>query len=93
MTAKTRAKQAMKTPQEKLNWRNKIAGTLGTKQVQEVLEEFLANTRAELTGWVITQNDPHAYNMHRILGRIEMVEFLINQGKAANKATETKGNK
>lgn len=83
----------MKTKEELLNWRNKIAGTLGTKQVQDVLEEFLTTARAELTGWIITQNDPHAYNMHRMLGRVEMVEYLINQGKAANKATETKGKK
>ena len=80
----------MKSPEEKLNWRNKIAGTLGTAQVQEVLEEFLQSARMELTGWVITTNDPHAYNVHRILGRIDMLEFLINQGKAANKATEPK---
>lgn len=80
----------MKTPQEKLNLRNKIAGTLGTKQVQEVLQEFLTDAQAELTGWVITQNDPAAYNMHRLLGRVEMVQFLINQGKMAIKATEGK---
>ena len=83
----------MKTPQEQLNWRNKIAGTLGTKPVQDILEEFLASARAELTGWVITQNDPHAYNMHRMLGRIEMLEVLLAQGRVANKATETKGKK
>lgn len=83
----------MKTKEELLNWRNKIAGTLGSKQVQDVLEEFLTTARAELTGWIITQNDPHAYNMHRMLGRVEMVEYLINQGKAAIKATETKGKK
>lgn len=80
----------MKTPEEILTWRNKIAGTLGTKQVQDVLHEFLDSARAELTGWVITPNDPHAYNVHRILGRIDMLEYLINQGKAANKATEKK---
>lgn len=78
----------MKSSEEILNLRNKIAGTLGTKQVQDVLEEFLTAARAELTSWRITQSDPHAYNMHRILGRIEMLEYLINQGKAANKATE-----
>lgn len=83
----------MKSPEEILNWRNKIAGTLGTRQVQEVLQEFLESARAELSGWVITPNDPHAYNMHRILGRIDMLEYLINQGKAANKATENKGKK
>lgn len=83
----------MKSPEERLSWRNKIAGTLGIKEVQDVLEEFLADNRAQLSAWIITPNDPHAYNMHRQLGRVEMLEFLINQGKAANKATETKGKK
>ena len=83
----------MKTSEEILNRRNKIAGTLGTKEVQEVLEDFLADARAELSGWVITPNDPHAYNMHRLLGRVEEIKYLINQGKAANKVTETKGKK
>lgn len=80
----------MKTPEEQLNWRNKIAATLATKETQEVLQEFLESARAELRGWVITQNDPHAYNMHRMLGRIEMVESLINHGKAMQKPTEKK---
>ena len=62
-------------------------------QVQDVLQEFLTSARAELTSWIITANDPHAYNMHRMLGRVEMVEYLINQGKAAIKAKETKGKK
>ncbi|MBO7735520.1 MAG: hypothetical protein J6S67_23345 [Methanobrevibacter sp.] len=83
----------MKTQEELLNLRNKIAGTLGTKEVQDVLQEFLTSARAELTSWIITANDPHAYNMHRMLGRVEMVEYLINQGKAAIKAKETKGKK
>lgn len=84
----------MKSSEEILNLRNKIAGTLGTKEVQDVLQEFLEKARAELTGWVITPNDPHSYNLHRLLGRCEMVEYLINQGKTAIKATnETKGKK
>ena len=81
----------MKTSEELLTLRNKIAGTLGTQHVQDVLQEFLTVARAELTSWRISQSDPHAYSMHRILGRIEMLEYLINQGKAANKATEKKG--
>ena len=81
----------MKTPEEILNLRNKIAGTLGTPQVQDVLNEFLATARGELMSCVPSEKDPHAYNMHRALGRVEMLEYLINQGKSANKATETKG--
>lgn len=83
----------MKTPEEILNLRNKIAGTLGTKEVQDVLNEFLATARGELMSCVPSDKDPHAYNIHRALGRVEMLEYLINQGKAANKVTENKGKK
>jgi len=83
----------MKTPEELLNIRNKIAGTLGTPQVQDVLQEFLATARGELLSCVPSDKDPHAYNMHRALGRVEMLTYLINQGKAANKATEKKEKK
>lgn len=80
----------MKTSEEQLNWRNKIAGTLGTKEVQEVLEEFLAVERGKLTAWTPTEKDPHAYCMHRYIGRIEMLEHLLAQGKISNKAIEPK---
>lgn len=80
----------MKSPEEQLNWRNKIAGTLGTQQVQEVLEEFLSAERAKLTAWTPSEKDPNAFCIHRYVGRIEMLEFLINQGKSVNKPTESK---
>lgn len=81
----------MKSQEESLNLRNKIAGTLGTQAVQEVLEEFLVTARAELLSCIPTEKDPHSYNVHRALGRVEMLQYLINQGKMANKATEPKG--
>ena len=80
----------IKTPEEQLNWRNKIAGTLSTPQVQEVLESFLATERAKLISWTPSEKDPNAFCMHRYVGRIEMLEHLINQGKAATKPTENK---
>ena len=80
----------IKTPEEQLNWRNKIAGTLGNTQVQEVLESFLATERTKLTSWTPSEKDPNAFCMHRYVGRIEMLEFLINQGKSATKPTENK---
>ena len=81
----------MKSSEEILNIRNKIAGTLGTNEVQDVLQEFLTTARAELSAYRPNVNDPNSYGVHRALGRVEMLEHLINQGKAAIKATETKG--
>lgn len=72
----------MKSQEEMLNWRNKIAGTLGTPEVQTVLQEFLTAERAKLIAWTPSDKDPNAYCMHRYVGRIEMLEFLINQGKS-----------
>lgn len=72
----------MKSQEEMLNWRNKIAGTLGTPEVQAVLQEFLTAERAKLIAWTPSEKDPNAYCMHRYIGRIEMLEFLINQGKS-----------
>ena len=81
----------MKSSEELLNLRNKLAGTLGTREVQEVLEEFLTVERAKLISWTPTEKDPHAFCMHRHIGRIEMLEHLIAQGKASVKPTEDKG--
>lgn len=78
----------MKSPEERLSWRNKIAGTLGTREVQNVLEEFLAIAQKELKACVPTAADPHSYNIHRALGRVEELEFLIQQGKMANKPVD-----
>ena len=72
----------MKSQEEMLNWRNKIAGTLGTPEVQAVLQEFLTAERAKLIAWTPSDKDPNAYCMHRYVGRIELLEFLINQGKS-----------
>ena len=83
----------MKTNQEKLNDRNKLAATLGTNDCQEILQAELARARAEMLAYNIGTNDPHAYNLHRYLGRVEMLEFLIAKGKKAAEPikTETKG--
>lgn len=78
----------IKTKEELLNDRNKLAATLGTTEVQEVLQAELTTARANMTAYNIGTNDPHAYNLHRYLGRVEMLEFLIAKGK---KATEPKG--
>lgn len=80
----------MKTSEENLNWRNKIAGTLGTQAVQDVLEYFLDIARKDLKNCVPTTADPNSYNVHRALGRVEELEYIISQGKMAVKPIEKK---
>lgn len=83
----------MKTNEERLNDRNRIAATIGTTECQEILQAELNRARAEMLSYNIGTNDPHAYNLHRYLGRVEMLEFLIAKGKKAAEPmkTETKG--
>ena len=80
----------MKTSEEILTERNKIAATLGTKEVQEVLENFLETARRDLKNCVPTTSDPNSYNVHRALGRVEEIEYLIMQGKMATKPIKKK---
>lgn len=78
----------MKTQEEQLAWHNKIAATIGTEQTIEVLQEFLSGVRAEMATYLPSANDPNGYNLHRLQGRAEMIEFLIKTGKQHTKATK-----
>ena len=77
----------MKPKEEQLAWHNKIAATIGTEQTIEVLQEFLSGVRAEMATY-LPVNDPNGYNLHRLQGRAEMIEYLIKTGKQHTKATK-----
>lgn len=75
----------MKQTEESLLKRNRLAATIGQELTLEVLKEFREQFTSQLKASVPSSSDPHAYNMHRILGRIEAIDYLINQGEMANK--------
>lgn len=75
----------MKQTEESLLKKNRLAATIGQELTLEVLREFREQFTNQLKSSIPTSNDPHAYNMHRVLGRIEAIDYLINQGEMASK--------
>lgn len=73
----------MKETEEHLRERNLIAASLGQDIVLEQLRKFREQFISQMKTAVPTQNDPNGINLHRYLGRIEAVDFLINQGEMA----------
>lgn len=78
------------TKTEQLNLHNQIAATLGAQQTQELLQKYRDTELNALESMAVTSNDPHGINIHRQLGRVEMLDYLIALGK---KHTEPKDKK
>lgn len=73
----------MKTTEETLLERNKIAATLGETLTQEVLAEIREQWIAVAKSYVPTQNDPSGFGLHRAMGRVDTIDYLIALGKKA----------
>lgn len=65
--------------------RNVIAASLGQKLVLDQLKRFREQFVSQMKTAVPTQSDPYGINLHRYLGRIEAVDYLIQQGENAVK--------
>lgn len=76
-----------------LRERNEIAASIGQQIVIDQLKKFREQFIGQLKSAVPTANDPHGINLHRYLGRIEAIDFLINQGELANKPQSNKKDK
>lgn len=68
-----------------LRERNEIAASIGQQIVIDQLKKFREQFIGQLKSAVPTANDPNGINLHRYLGRIEAIDFLIAQGELANK--------
>lgn len=75
----------MKETEEKLLERNKIAATLGEKLTQEVLDAIREQWIVTAKSYVPTQNDPSGFGLHRAMGRIDAIDYLIALGRKAVK--------
>lgn len=73
----------MKTTEETLLERNKIAATLGDTLTQDVLAEIREQWIAVAKSYVPTQNDPSGFGLHRAMGRVDAIDYLIALGKKA----------
>lgn len=75
----------MMETQEHLLERNQIAASIGQDIVIEQLKKYRERFIGQLKSAVPTQSDPNGINLHRYLGRIEAVDYLISEGERATK--------
>lgn len=80
----------MKQTEESLLRKNRLAATIGQDLTIEVLKEFREQFLSQLKSIVPTQNDVNAFNLHRALGRVEAIDFLIAEAERANKPQSNK---
>lgn len=71
--------------EEHLRERNMIAASLGQDIVLEQLRKFREQFISQMKTMVVTSNDPNGINLHRYLGRLEAIDFLISKGEDAIK--------
>lgn len=79
--------------EQKLLERNRIAASIGQDIVIEQLKKYREQFISQLKASVPTANDSHAFNMHRILGRVEAIDYLLAEAERANKPQSNKKDK
>lgn len=75
----------MKQTEQQLLNRNKIAATLGQDIVLEILKQYREQFISTLKTIVPTNSDVYGINVHRALGRLDAIDFLITEGQRAAK--------
>lgn len=70
--------------------RNQVAATLGQEIVLEQLRKYREQFVSQLKSCVVSSNDLFGINMHRALGRVEAIDYLIMQGENATKSSNKK---
>lgn len=71
--------------EKKLRERNEIAASIGQDIVIAQLKKFREQFISQMKNAVPIQSDPYGINLHRYLGRIEAIDYLINEAERANK--------
>jgi hypothetical protein len=79
--------------EEHLRERNEIAASIGQQIVIDVLKKYRERFVGQMKAAVPTASDPYGINLHRYLGRIEAIDFLITEGERANKPQSNKKEK
>lgn len=79
--------------EEHLRERNMIAASLGQDIVLEQLKKIREQFISQMKTMVPTSNDPHGINLHRYLGRVEAIDYLIAKGEDAIKPSNNKKDK
>lgn len=81
----------MAETEEILLKRNRIAATLGDKLCLDVLNEIREQWINIAKSYIPTQNDPSGFGIHRAMGRVDAIDYLIALGKKAVKEQNKKG--
>lgn len=79
--------------EQHLRERNMIAASLGQDIVLEQLRKFREQFISQMKTMVPTSSDPNGINLHRYLGRLEAIDFLIAKGEDAIKPSNNKKDK
>lgn len=69
--------------------RNAIAASIGQQIVIDQLKKFREQFISQMKTMVPTQSDPNGINLHRYLGRLEAIDFLIAKGEDATKQQQS----
>lgn len=75
----------MKQTEESLLRNNRIASTIGQEEVIEILKQYREQFISTLKTIVPTNSDVYGINVHRALGRLDAIDFLISEGRRATK--------
>ena len=71
--------------EKKLLERDQIAASIGQDIVIEQLKKYREQFISSLKTIVPTGNDVYGINVHRALGRLDAVDYLISEGIKATK--------
>lgn len=74
----------MKSNEQSLLQRNRLAAGF-TDLTIEILKEYREQFIGQMKSTIPTANDVSAYNLHRALGRLEAIDFLVAEAERANK--------
>lgn len=65
--------------------KNAIAASLGQELVLDILKQYREQFISQMKTITPTANDVYGINLHRALGRVDAIDFLINEGERAVK--------
>jgi hypothetical protein len=71
--------------EEHLRERNEIAASIGQTIVIDMLKKYRERFISQMKTAIPTNSDPYGINLHRYLGRIEAIDFLVSEGERASK--------
>lgn len=79
----------MKQTEESMLARNRLAASIGQDIVIEVLKGFREQFISQMKSVIPTANDINAFNLHRALGRVDAIDYILALAENANKPQQS----